>query len=72
LAKNGSFLEEIICNMMKSSGESEATAPECLIRALYQCFEESFILIAIEKGYARSPEKRWMLLLLKQCYLKLT
>ena len=43
---------------MKSSGESEAEVAEGLIRVMYHRFEESFVSIAIEKGVARTPEKR--------------
>jgi len=58
LAKNGSLLDEIISSMMKSFAGMEAEAADCLINALYQRFEESFISIAIEKGVARNPEKK--------------
>ncbi len=59
LAKKDSFLDEILSNMMTSfGGIKEEEAAECLIRALHQRFEESFMSVALEKGVARNPEKK--------------
>ena len=58
LAKKDSFLDEILSNMMTSFGGIKEEAAECLIRALHQRFEESFMSVALEKGVARNPEKK--------------
>ena len=43
---------------MKSMGDSEAETSECLIRAIHQRYEESFIAVAIQKGVAQNSEKK--------------
>jgi hypothetical protein len=50
------LLQEVVKLSRRKSVHAEAA--ECLINALYQCFQESFISIAIEKGVARNPEKK--------------
>jgi hypothetical protein len=48
-AKTTSFMDNIVSNISKSATCTKSEAAECLLRGLYQKFEESFVLVAMEK-----------------------
>ena len=60
LAKKGSVINEMVSNISKSSNVSEAEAAECLIRSLFNRFEQPFVSIAIEKGLVNSKSHKKM------------
>ena len=42
-------MDNIVSNISKSATCTKTEAAECLLQGLYQKFEESFVLVALEK-----------------------
>jgi hypothetical protein len=68
-AKTTSFMDNIVSNISKSATCTKSEAAECLLQGLYQKFEESFVLVALEKKLT-CHRKKWMQPVWRLCMVR--